>query len=347
MKIPTNINLTNITNRDILESESIVLKDENVSLSFDTHEQYTIGKYVIEYAYILTEPNYEDINNYINTSYSINGSIEEEKNYYQYNNYTGKSSNFTLNISDTINTNCNDENCALCFTNYTCITCKYNYTINSNIKTCFPNLTEQTTILKESTTILKEPTTIINIQTTILNITTTFPHISTTVLLDIPSTSPNITTTVLDIPITFPKKQISTTFPSKSKKTIITTIKNVPIMTTSLSVNPNQNCTKKEIFNNQCKKKLSSEQIGDIYNELKSNITANTSEIIETENVIFQLSTLEEQKNNNNPNVSSIDLGECEQRLKEQEGLSDEDNLIILKTDIKNEHMFNMKYIIQ
>ena len=142
MKIPDNIHLTNITNRDILESESIVLKDENVSLSFDTHEQYTKGNYIIEYAYALTEPNYEDINNYINTCDSIYGSIEEEKNYYQYNNYTGKSSNFTLIISDTMNTNCNDENCALCFTNYTCITCKYNYTINSNIKTCFPNLTE-------------------------------------------------------------------------------------------------------------------------------------------------------------------------------------------------------------
>ena len=52
MKIPDNIHLANITNRDILESESIVLEYKNVSLSFDTHEQYTIGNYVIEYAYI-------------------------------------------------------------------------------------------------------------------------------------------------------------------------------------------------------------------------------------------------------------------------------------------------------
>ena len=29
-------------------------------------------------------------------------------------------------------------------------------------------------------------------------------------------------------------------------------------------------------------------------------------------------------------------MGECEQRLKEQEGLSNEDNLIVFKTDIKS-----------
>ena len=405
MKIPDNIHLTNITNRDILESESIVLEDENVSLSFDTHEQYTIGDYVIEYAYVLTEPNYEDINNYIINSYSINGNIEKEEKYYQYNNYTGKSSNFTLIISDTMNTNCHDENCALCFTNNTCITCKYNYTINSNIKTCFPNLTEQTTILKEPTTILKEPTTILKEPTTILKEPTiilkeptTILKESTTILkepttilkepttilkepttilkepttiLKEPTTILKEPTTILKEPITILKEPTTilkepttilkepttilkepttilnepttilkhnfTTFPLKNEKTIISTIKNVPIMTTSLSVNPNQNCTKNEILNHQCKKKLSSEQIGDIYKELQSKIQPDTNELIETENAIFQVSTLEGQKNNNNPNVSSIYLGECEQRLKEQEGLSDEDDLIVFKTDIKNE----------
>ena len=81
---------------------------------------------------------------------------------------------------------------------------------------------------------------------------------------------------------------------------------------------------------------MSNEQIGEIYNKLKDNISGDINEIIETENVIFQISTLEEQKNSNNPNVSSIDLGDCEKLIKDQEGLSEDDNLIILKTDIKN-----------
>ena len=84
---------------------------------------------------------------------------------------------------------------------------------------------------------------------------------------------------------------------------------------------------------------MASEQIENIHNELKSKLTPDVNEIIETENVIFQLSTLEKQKNNDNPNISSIDLGECEQRLKEQEGLSNEDNLIVLKTDIKSSEL--------
>ena len=72
---------------------------------------------------------------------------------------------------------------------------------------------------------------------------------------------------------------------------------------------------------------------------MKSNITVDANETIETENVIFQISSLEEQKNINNPNTSSIDLVDCEQRLKTQEGLSDEDNLIVFKIDIKNEDL--------
>ena len=66
-------------------------------------------------------------------------------------------------------------------------------------------------------------------------------------------------------------------------------------------------------------------------------INKTTSELIETENVIFQLSTFEEQKNNDNPKVSSIDLGNCEKLIKGKAGLSEEDQLIVLKTDIKSE----------
>ena len=44
-------------------------------------------------------------------------------------------------------------------------------------------------------------------------------------------------------------------------------------------------------------------------------------------------------KNNDNPNISSIDLGKCEELIKYNEGLSEEDQLIILKTDIKSEDL--------
>ena len=88
-----------------------------------------------------------------------------------------------------------------------------------------------------------------------------------------------------------------------------------------------------------CNGKVSNDQIGKVYDLLKQKIAADANELIETENVIFQISTLEVQKNSNNPNVSSIDLGECEDRLKEQEGLSESDELIVIKTDIKSEDL--------
>ena len=69
--------------------------------------------------------------------------------------------------------------------------------------------------------------------------------------------------------------------------------------------------------------KITNEQFQFIYNKLKSQISSNKSQIIQTENVIFQISTLAEQKNNNS-NISSIDLGECETILKNNSGLSDD-----------------------
>jgi hypothetical protein len=54
---------------------------------------------------------------------------------------------------------------------------------------------------------------------------------------------------------------------------------------------------------------------------------------------LFELSTLEGQSDNINPNISSVDLGECEQILKKQYNLTEEDSLIIIKTDLKSEDL--------
>ena len=54
---------------------------------------------------------------------------------------------------------------------------------------------------------------------------------------------------------------------------------------------------------------------------------------------MFELSTLEGQSDNINPNISSIDFGECEQILKKKYNLTEEDSLIIIKTDLKSEDL--------
>ena len=51
---------------------------------------------------------------------------------------------------------------------------------------------------------------------------------------------------------------------------------------------------------------MTNEQIRKIYNQLKSNITVDANETIETENVIFQILSLEEQKSNNIINFKII-----------------------------------------
>ena len=98
-------------------------------------------------------------------------------------------------------------------------------------------------------------------------------------------------------------------------------------------------CSEDEIINNKCKNgKINDEQIKKIYENLQSEITGNnTNLIIKTENVIFQLLSLEENNNQNyiDDEISSIDLGECLNILKKITN----NPLKILKIDYKSEDL--------
>ena len=76
----------------------------------------------------------------------------------------------------------------------------------------------------------------------------------------------------------------------------------------------------------------------DIYLYIKNNlINSNFTEnnlLVKTPSVAFQLTTVDYQKNNN-LNISTIDLGECENTLRKEYNISKEKNLIIFKIDIK------------
>ena len=103
-------------------------------------------------------------------------------------------------------------------------------------------------------------------------------------------------------------------------------------------------CKNEEIIEGKCSDgTMDNEQVEQIYNYLKENILnqnyTGDNTVVETENVIFQISTFEYQKNSMNPNISSIDLGKCESILKSKYNLSDNDSLYIVKTDIKSEDL--------
>ena len=77
-------------------------------------------------------------------------------------------------------------------------------------------------------------------------------------------------------------------------------------------------------------------QVEKIYRNIIDNMKDEKKRIIQIQNVILHYSTIEEQLNNKSDNESSIDLGECEKRLREQEGLNESEQFLMIKLDIKN-----------
>ena len=95
-------------------------------------------------------------------------------------------------------------------------------------------------------------------------------------------------------------------------------------------------CTIDEIINNECKdKEITLEQMGQIKEKLLNEKYNGENTIIETESVIIQLSKLDNQTKQENPYISNINLGECEDILRETNNITEDEDLIIYKTDIK------------
>ena len=72
------------------------------------------------------------------------------------------------------------------------------------------------------------------------------------------------------------------------------------------------------------------------YREIVSdfNVSENKEDIIESkDNVTYQMTTTDNQKNNTNKNISTINLGKCEEKLKTIYGIDDSLPLIIFKID--------------
>ena len=101
-------------------------------------------------------------------------------------------------------------------------------------------------------------------------------------------------------------------------------------------------CTNKEIFENKCQNiEINGKQIEDLYNKLKETINKenrnNNKITIKTKNAIFQLISLENiiNENEEDKDISTIDLGKCLEILKE----STNHPLKIIKIDIKSEDL--------
>ena len=201
-------------------------------------------------------------------------------------------------------------------------------------------------------------------ETTIIKIDTTIPIIKTTMPISIPKTTIPIsipqTTQIISIPQTTQPISIpQTTLPIPPKTTLPlspqttqpmipqTTLPKYQIITTIPKLENKETeikkCNETEIMNNGCNNKITNDQVGKIYDNIKKTILTKdykgNETIIKTENVIFHVSKIEDQKNDNNQGVSSIDIGECEEILKKENNISLSDSLIIFKSDIKNDDL--------
>jgi surface protein len=79
-----------------------------------------------------------------------------------------------------------------------------------------------------------------------------------------------------------------------------------------------------------------SKEIMNAYNNILLTLEEKNYQVIKTENMVMQFSTVNEQLTNTTEMVSSIDLGECEDKLREQEGLNETEEFLMIKVDIKN-----------
>ena len=277
---------------------------ENISLSFGNNviQKNTLlpKDKCVTISFPIIDGVFQNDTYYIELAYVVKESINGDLTSYSQKTYTGKYSNYSLIISNDIY--CKDDSCVLCDDSLECLVCQSNFNIEEFENKC-------KTPIKDN-------------------------YISTLVNPEIEEDT-NVINDITDY--------ISQNLVKKSIRIDSTnSITNLNFLTEKLILNISetmQNCSIDDIIDGECKISISSDQITKIYERLKAQIKSNQSFILSTENVIFQISSLKEQKSNLNPNISSIDLGKCEEKIKQSKNLTEDDDLILYKIDIKSEDL--------
>ena len=312
----------------LIKNNSTIKENEKIKLKF-TNEQYKINYCRISYVYIITDPDYENIDNYPELKDIYYGGKETKEIYdSQKEVYIGRKTYYDILLENELVTNCKKKNCKLCHKddiNY-CITCSSNYTIFENgemkKKICEDEDSEE----EEA----HEPNSHIETESEIAK--SQYIEEEEEISSDISSeASSDLPLDVISEPIEEnslsniidkEEKQLDREEEEEEKK------------------NNDDICNQEQIINNLCLDSiLTTKEIEDIYNTLKNNLLNNNNDnlIIQTKNAIFQLSTLSQQKKNNNSNISTIDFGECENILINEYNASNGDDFKIIKLDIKSE----------
>ena len=297
----------------------IYSKDDSIIISANyilSEGEYIIAKEIpidklecsITYAYLITEPSFEEYNSYPSEKV-FQSSYNEQKFETEKENYESRLLYYNITISEDLSNICVDDNCLICKENNKnqCVICKYSYSTNNNekYKICVAEGISITTPINNEKTESQQ------------------------------NIGENDT-----------KEDIENNVETNEKEEIKETEENDNVILSEY-INKKSDfdeCTYSQILSNECPNgKLNMTQIMGMYEIFKDTFLTDDyngqSKVISTENVVYQISTFEYQKNSDDPAVSSIDLGTCESRLKYHYNVSKNDSLIVYKIDYKNEDL--------
>ena len=332
-----------------IAKNDIIDIDERLKLIIPrTGNIYTEFTYGIKYACQATEPEYEEYNKYAIESKDTGTSGKEDDFFNsQKQVYTGRHSYHYFLLNNILTEEGCDTDCELCYNSNKnkCITCiNDDYDIVDTNKKCKELITTpgiiETDISEIKNTIPKiTVTTEPIIEITIPKITVTTEPIKEIIIPKIIVTTNPIIETIIPKILVTTNPIIETTIP----KIIVTTNPKFEAFSTIIEVTniPNlTNCTARLIIEGICIGNLTDEMADEIYFYIKNYIiNPNFIEdnlIIKTPSVAYQLTSLNYQINNN-LNLSIVDLGECGNKIKEENNIPEELDLIIYKIDIQNQ----------
>ena len=306
-----NINLfSSKTNTEVITEGSLLADKDDIIAYFNSFSKTVCS---ISYLYYITEPEFDIYNSYSDETVFPDS---YNKDYFIKDKYESRLLYYNLSINENLSDTCQDNNnCLLCKERDTslCIVCKNNYYTSRNeqgvkIKIC---IEEGVTVIIPTFIEETEP----------------------------PKIEQNEDDDDNDEIEDNPNENNET-----NKENIIETSDIEQNKENNTKEEIKKECSYLEILNNECKDgTLSTTQLVEVYKQIKDFLSYGNydgqAKEISTENVIYEISTFEYQKGIDLPNVSSIDLGTCEADLRSHYNISDNDSLIMLKIDLKNEDL--------
>ena len=110
------ISLYSYLEENLIKENEYIDKNKEIEFYFPQSE-ISAGNYIIEYAGVVTEPDFDKYNLYCDID-EDNGNINEEKKEFKRMDYIGRTGNINLLIKNQLTNKCKNLNCSYCIENY-------------------------------------------------------------------------------------------------------------------------------------------------------------------------------------------------------------------------------------